>query len=840
MTLIQPRRGTAAQWTSANPVLEVGELGFETDTGKEKRGDGTSDWTELEYRPAPGELPLFIDVKSAPYGVTPATSSPEVGIQAAIDYAADNGIPEVIISKPGTYTVGLRLMPGSSTMCAAIWGRPNVKLTMKPGVVIKLKNAATVAGGTIVAHIISVINPYGGATNTNWSIEGGVVDCNGANQSSLLVQVAVSLARCESSFVKDVTVKNLYGTGPSYPGESLHFDALNCRDVAFINCTADGSGTANTATGFSSNNSYGVSWTGCVSHGMGFGMGFTVWQSAGCSYANCRAYDNAYNGFNAERSENVTYAGCIAGGRTPFIGGTDPENPFYSGGQTALGNGHTGFSVSGCTDVTYSGCVATYNLYNFRAYSNVGISPTLINTRVLATGCDFRSGTTGNVYIETVGLGGLDQVEVLLMDCLGAVDGATDWVYNYGKTPVLNYDITGTSGLRWWATGLGASTWAYRWSREAAGGGTVGTIGSNAMAGITTAGQFATSGRLINRRATAVNATITLLDDVIAVTDTSAARTITLPVAATAGAGATYLIKDESGAAATNNITIARGASDLIEGATSVTINVNYGWVRVMSTGTTWMVVNKTAPITTTADTAATASTLAQRDSNANLKADAFIATKASTVTAAGTTTLTIADPQVQIFTGSTTQTVLLPTTGVTGGQQYTIVNQSSGNVAVQSSGANAVATVAAGMTGFFIANADTPTTAAHWQAFSPWMYSTANTLAMRDSFGNLVCDVFVSNATSTATSAGTLTMSINDRQTQVFTGSTTHTVKLPTTAIIAGQQYTVINQSSGAVAVQSSGANSVASVAAGAAAIFLCVFDTPTTAAHWKTVFNA
>jgi hypothetical protein len=99
---------------------------------------------------------------------------------------------------------------------------------------------------------------------------------------------------------------------------------------------------------------------------------------------------------------------------------------------------------------------------------------------------------------------------------------------------------------------------------------------------------------------------------------------------------------------------------------------------------------------------------------------------------------------------------------------------------------------------------------------------------------------VFVSNATSTATSAGTLTMSINDRQTQVFTGSTTHTVKLPTTAIIAGQQYTVINQSSGAVAVQSSGANSVASVAAGAAAIFLCVFDTPTTAAHWKTVFNA
>jgi len=29
---IQVRRGTAAQWTAANPILIIGELGFETDT----------------------------------------------------------------------------------------------------------------------------------------------------------------------------------------------------------------------------------------------------------------------------------------------------------------------------------------------------------------------------------------------------------------------------------------------------------------------------------------------------------------------------------------------------------------------------------------------------------------------------------------------------------------------------------------------------------------------------------------------------------------------------------------------------------------------------------------
>ena len=33
---IQFRRGTASEWTSANPTLSAGEVGFETDTNKFK------------------------------------------------------------------------------------------------------------------------------------------------------------------------------------------------------------------------------------------------------------------------------------------------------------------------------------------------------------------------------------------------------------------------------------------------------------------------------------------------------------------------------------------------------------------------------------------------------------------------------------------------------------------------------------------------------------------------------------------------------------------------------------------------------------------------------------
>lgn len=49
VTQIQVRRGTASQWTSANPVLASGEWGFESDTGKVKIGDGTTAWTSLGY-----------------------------------------------------------------------------------------------------------------------------------------------------------------------------------------------------------------------------------------------------------------------------------------------------------------------------------------------------------------------------------------------------------------------------------------------------------------------------------------------------------------------------------------------------------------------------------------------------------------------------------------------------------------------------------------------------------------------------------------------------------------------------------------------------------------------
>lgn len=43
------RRGTAAQWAAANPVLRSGETGYVEGVGRKKTGDGVSTWAELAY-----------------------------------------------------------------------------------------------------------------------------------------------------------------------------------------------------------------------------------------------------------------------------------------------------------------------------------------------------------------------------------------------------------------------------------------------------------------------------------------------------------------------------------------------------------------------------------------------------------------------------------------------------------------------------------------------------------------------------------------------------------------------------------------------------------------------
>lgn len=86
----------------------------------------------------------------------------------------------------------------------------------------------------------------------------------------------------------------------------------------------------------------------------------------------------------------------------------------------------------------------------------------------------------------------------------------------------------------------------------------------------------------------------------------------------------------------------------------------------------------------------------------------------------------------------------------------------------------------------------------------------------------------------TTATAAGTTTLTIASNKTQYFTWSSTQTVKLPTTSVIVGQTYTITNLSTGLLTVQSSGANTIVTLGLNQTAVFTAIVATPTTAGNW------
>jgi len=98
--------------------------------------------------------------------------------------------------------------------------------------------------------------------------------------------------------------------------------------------------------------------------------------------------------------------------------------------------------------------------------------------------------------------------------------------------------------------------------------------------------------------------------------------------------------------------------------------------------------------------TTPTATTISSWDANKNLSANNHLNGYATTATAAATTTLDVTSAWQQFFTGTTTQTVVLPVAStLVLGQSFYIVNNSTGVVTVQSSGTNTVQAMAASTT---------------------------------------------------------------------------------------------------------------------------------------------
>lgn len=96
-TRMQQRRGTAEEWTTANPVLAAGEIGYETDTAQFKFGDGTNAWADLEYFSTSLNLDN-VYLTDAEKGVADGVATLDVNGFIPIDQLGNiiNGAPEIL------------------------------------------------------------------------------------------------------------------------------------------------------------------------------------------------------------------------------------------------------------------------------------------------------------------------------------------------------------------------------------------------------------------------------------------------------------------------------------------------------------------------------------------------------------------------------------------------------------------------------------------------------------------------------------------------------------------------------------------------------------------------
>lgn len=110
--------------------------------------------------------------------------------------------------------------------------------------------------------------------------------------------------------------------------------------------------------------------------------------------------------------------------------------------------------------------------------------------------------------------------------------------------------------------------------------------GSTARFSLNVLGVTELSGGLVHKRFPRTNNyTVTTTDYFLAANSTGGAITFTLPNAASASEGQTWVFKDEGGAANTNNIFISASAGQTIDGHTQLVLESPYASVQIYTDG---------------------------------------------------------------------------------------------------------------------------------------------------------------------------------------------------------------------------------------------------------------
>jgi hypothetical protein len=146
-TKIQVRRDSAADWNVLNPTLSEGEIGYETDTGKFKIGNGSTLWSALDY---------FLDSSDLSTYLTQASASTTYLTQASASTTYQSKVANVSDAEIG-------YLDGTTSL---IQTQIDSKLNRVNGSV----TTATASASVVRNITLSTSNPTGGNEGDIWMV----------------------------------------------------------------------------------------------------------------------------------------------------------------------------------------------------------------------------------------------------------------------------------------------------------------------------------------------------------------------------------------------------------------------------------------------------------------------------------------------------------------------------------------------------------------------------------------------------------------------------------------------------------------------------------------------
>ncbi len=224
---IKWRRDTASNWTTNNPVLAIGEPGFETDTGKYKVGDGSTTWSSLSYGNFSDEAIALLLSSQSSDPSAPATNkmtiySKAIAGRVMLRQIGPSGNATTIQPFLGRNKVGYWIPPGNATTLPGVFGHtapatigtitarnvdPTNLFTMMRRIgYVSATTANAYAGQRITAAQVSV------GPGFYKIVRFGISDASLVSPSLMFVGVSSSTV-APSSGIEPSTLLNLIGVG---------------------------------------------------------------------------------------------------------------------------------------------------------------------------------------------------------------------------------------------------------------------------------------------------------------------------------------------------------------------------------------------------------------------------------------------------------------------------------------------------------------------------------------------------------------------------------------------------------------------------------------------------